>query len=207
MFRMMFALAGISIESASSTERIEANAWTVEAKVGPSPRQLTFGAGSSNAVSGIRPAANDVVIFNQAVGGLAQIWTMNLDGSGKRQLTSGNFAAFAGRWVSQGEFVVFMRTVSDANREAHIWRVDLDGGNLKQITRGTGEDLMGVTKDGKWIYVRKTDTDSALFRVSVDGGELQEFLKPIDGGVVQSPDGKLLRYGNFRRYRCSPGGS
>lgn len=64
-----------------------------------------------------------------------EIWVMNADGSGKRQLTANGAANFAPYFTPDGERVVFASNLADPRgRNFDLYLIDLDGSNLRQIT-------------------------------------------------------------------------
>jgi len=64
-----------------------------------------------------------------------EIWVMNADGSGKRQVTDLGAAAFAPFFHPSGEKIIFSTNSSDpAGHEFELFLVNLDGSGLEQVT-------------------------------------------------------------------------
>jgi len=64
-----------------------------------------------------------------------EIWIMNADGSGKRQLTDNGAANFAPYFSPDGERIVFASNMADpAGRNFDLYLIDVDGSNLRQVT-------------------------------------------------------------------------
>ena len=64
-----------------------------------------------------------------------EIWVMNADGSGKRQLTTNGAANFAPYFAPDGERIVFASNMGDPRgRNFDLYMIDIDGTNLTQIT-------------------------------------------------------------------------
>ncbi|HEY7471616.1 MAG TPA: hypothetical protein VIE68_04635 [Gemmatimonadota bacterium] len=64
-----------------------------------------------------------------------EIWVMNADGSGKRQLTSNGAANFAPYFAPDGERIVFASNMADPRgRNFDLYMIDADGSDLVRIT-------------------------------------------------------------------------
>jgi Tol biopolymer transport system component len=64
-----------------------------------------------------------------------EIWIMDADGSGKRQLTDNGAANFAPYFSPDGERIVFASNMADpAGRNFDLYLIDVDGSNLRQVT-------------------------------------------------------------------------
>jgi Tol biopolymer transport system component len=64
-----------------------------------------------------------------------EIWVMNSDGSGKRQLTSNGAANFAPYFTPDGGRIVFASNVADPEgRNFDLYMIDVDGTDLTRIT-------------------------------------------------------------------------
>jgi Tol biopolymer transport system component len=64
-----------------------------------------------------------------------EIWVMNADGTGKRQLTSNGAANFAPYFTPDGSRIVFASNAADPEgRNFDLYMVDLEGSNPTQIT-------------------------------------------------------------------------
>jgi Tol biopolymer transport system component len=82
-----------------------------------------------------------------------EIFVMNADGSGKRQITDKGAANFAPYWHPSGEFVLFSSNMGDpAGRNFEIYKINIDGTGLEQITDSPGFDGFPVfSPDGKYL--------------------------------------------------------
>jgi Tol biopolymer transport system component len=64
-----------------------------------------------------------------------EIWVMNADGSGKRQVTANGAANFAPYFSPDGEWIIFASNMADPHgRNFDLYLIDVDGSNLRQIT-------------------------------------------------------------------------
>lgn len=70
-----------------------------------------------------------------------EIFVMNADGGGRRQVTQLGCASFAPFFHPSGERIIFSSNYPDPRgREFELWLVDLDGGHLEQVTDSGGFD-------------------------------------------------------------------
>lgn len=92
------------------------------------------------AVSSIRPMA-------------LQIWTMNADGTGKKQITDNGAANFAPFYFPNDERIIFCSNMGDPKgRNFDLWAIDIDGKNLEQITFFDSFDGFPIfSPDGKYF--------------------------------------------------------
>lgn len=73
------------------------------------------------------------------------LFIINLDGTGKRQLTEGTNSAGSPRWSPDGKWIAY-------TTGAQIWKMSADGSNKTQITSiATGAGNPVWSPDGKWI--------------------------------------------------------
>jgi len=74
-----------------------------------------------------------------------QIWSMSIDGSRQKQLTSASGSSSGGRWSPNGDKIAY-------NHAGQIWTMDADGGDKDQVTRiSTGAAGPVWSRDGQWI--------------------------------------------------------
>jgi Tol biopolymer transport system component len=130
--------------------------------------------------------AHDRFIYSTFDG---DIWTSDMRGGERRQLTAGPAGDFSPRQSPDGRYVFFTSNRSGSHQ---VWRMDIDGSNPVQITR-TGGRPCGVTPDGKWLFYHSFERK--LLRISTDGGdEIPIYDKAKVTRPVCSPDGKFIAY-------------
>ncbi|CAN5736881.1 hypothetical protein BH24ACI2_BH24ACI2_15010 [soil metagenome] len=130
-------------------------------------------------------APNGRIIFSSAMSGNDEIWSINTDGSGQRQLTN-DAADESSPIVSPDNNSIFF--TSNRMGEAHIWRMNADGSNQTQITNKEGGFPLSVSPDGKWLYYH-SGRQRMLWRVSAEGGKEQLVLNKRKYRFAVSPDG------------------
>ena len=117
-------------------------------------------------------------------GGDTQIWHIDADGTGRRQITT---ESLTGRPAPCGDdrHLVFN---SYRAGTPHIWRSNLDGGNVRQLTNGEGEWFPACSPDGSWLTYGKS---LGVWRMPIDGGPAVRIWDRYGRSWI-SPDGKLV---------------
>jgi len=81
-----------------------------------------------------------------------ELWVMNADGSGKRQVTRNGAANFAPYWLPDGKRIIFSSNVGNAGDPSgfDLYLMNEDGTGLQRITRYSGFDAFPMlSSDGK----------------------------------------------------------
>ena len=131
------------------------------------------------------------------------LWIVNADGTGQKQLTANAAFEELPRVSPDGRSIIFTSTPPGGLQ--HIWRIEVDGSNLIQLTDGSFADYTGFwSPDGQWIYFTSWRSgNGSLWRVSVNGGTPQQIndLSFIGSGFV----GSNLIYGRYFDDQTNPG--
>jgi DNA-binding winged helix-turn-helix (wHTH) protein/Tol biopolymer transport system component len=157
-------------------------------------KSLTSENGSYNAISWTN---DNHLIYNSFEEGSEAIWSMNPDGSNKRQITGGNDGiGIYPRLSNSGNSVVFpsMRTGTKT-----LWRVNIDGTEPTQLTQNELEQpLEGkLLSDNKTLIgVSITQKGNFLWR-RAENGEKTEISGSYFGGWDVSQDDKLVLLDTF----------
>lgn len=130
------------------------------------------------------------IYFSSIISGNDEIWSINADGSGQRQLTNNAADEFA-PFISPDNKTVFF--VSNKSGSAQLWRMNTDGSNQTQITETDGGAPVFVSPDGEWVYYRHILT-SLLWRISMKSGERQLVLNKEKPRFAFSPDGSQVAF-------------
>lgn len=133
---------------------------------------------------------NGKIYFTSVMSGSEEIWVINPDGSGQRQLTN-NSADDSRPVISPDGNSIFF--ASNRTGAAHVWRMNTDGGDQKQITRTDGGFPIFVSPDNKWIYYQH-GINRTLRRVSLESGDEQIVLDKEKFRFAVSPDGTQVAF-------------
>jgi Tol biopolymer transport system component len=137
------------------------------------------------------------VAFLSDSGGHANLWVMNADGGGLRQITherDPNVAVGLPVWSPDGRAIAFVSTRGNQGLTFGVWLVNPDGSNLRNIANpGLGQ---AWSPDGHWVYYSTrggTATATVLKKVPVDGGPAATVTTEPLRNVIGS-DGTTLYY-------------
>jgi dipeptidyl aminopeptidase/acylaminoacyl peptidase len=76
---------------------------------------------------------------------VSQIWVMNADGSGQRQITNAASSSSSPRWSPDGRKIAYVHA-------GQIWTMESDGDDKEQVTKiSTGAGGPVWSRDGQWI--------------------------------------------------------
>ncbi len=126
------------------------------------------------------------IVFTSDRAGYRNVWRMDIDGGGLKQLTNGKFDHFPsispdGRWIVYSSL--------GANG-TFFWKVSIDGGEPTQLSHSVTHRPQ-VSPDGKWIACFYKDENDGRFKVA---------LIPFEGGKptfiegIEQPDFQILRW-------------
>jgi Tol biopolymer transport system component/DNA-binding winged helix-turn-helix (wHTH) protein len=180
------------------TDRVP-NVWVVPAGDATRARQITTGSGKFDGFYGVAWTPDGRIVYASVASGSWDIWTMNADGTGQKQLTVGARSNYGPSVSADGRRIVFVS--NRAGGAFNIWRMDADGSNPLQLTRGRGENFAHFTPDGRWVVYATVGfgQENAIWKVPVNGGEPTKLTdKPASWPFV-SPDG--------RSFVCTYGGN
>ena len=126
-------------------------------------------------------------------GSRQDMWAMNADGTGARQLTNNASANRRAQMTADGRYIVF---ISSRSGLEHVWRMDVDGSNERALTGGSGEWSLGLSADGRTVFYCGLDAEgkNAVWQVGIDGGPPTQLIHGVDpyniAGVT--PDGVVV---------------
>jgi TolB protein len=151
-----------------------------------------------------------------------QIYTMNLDGSGRRLVSTGNGRTTCSFFLPDGNSIVYASTHLGArecppvpgHEQGYVWpiydtydifKANADGSNLVRLTNTPGYDAEAtVAKDGRIVFTSVRDGDMDIYSMNSDGSDVKRLtnLPGPDGGAFFSADGKQIV---FRGRHPEPG--
>ncbi len=127
----------------------------------------------------------------------ADIYVMNADGSGLKQLTDHPSADMWGSFSPDGKRIVFQSKRDGAQEDIYI--MNADGSNVVRLTNDPARDIgPSWSPDGKRIaFSSSRDGGLQLYLMNVDGSNQTRLTRVTDGKIkyynpVWSPNGKRL---------------
>lgn len=176
--------------------------------------QLTFSGTNAEAYF----SSDGKQLIYQATDGIYtcdQIFTMNIDGSNKKLVSTGEGRTTCPYFFPDGKKIIFASTHDDDDdcppapdkSKGYVWGVfnsydiyiaNSDGSDLKKLTASKGYDAEAtISPDGKQIvFTSSRDGDLELYLMNADGSNVRRLThdKGYDGGAFFSPDGKHIVY-------------
>ena len=136
------------------------------------------------------------LLFAGHQAGSYDIWVVNADATGLRNLTPAPSLEYGAGWSPDGSQVVFGSDRDGGPQESgDIYVIEADGTNLRRLTKGGGNWGPAWSPDGQWIAFNSTrDGNSEIYIMRPDGTDHRRltFERKFDGKVVWVGD-------------CSPG--
>ncbi len=142
-----------------------------------------------------------------------QIFTMNLDGSGKKLVSTGKGRTTCSYFLPGDSLIIYASThLADENcpplpdrSKGYVWKLyesfdiflaKADGSNVKRLTSTYGYDAEATVspKEDKIIFTSTRDGDPELYTMNLDGSNQTRltFEKGYDGGAFFSLDGSKI---------------
>jgi TolB protein len=231
MMRQIAILAGIAlaVAPAMSYDAADRPAQTVpvpKGTAGHEPhlanvRQLTRG--GENAEAYFSPDGSRLIFQKTAPPEIPcdQIFTMKIDGSDVRRVSTGTGRTTCGYFYPDGRSLLFASThLRDAQcpprpgyERGYVWpiyagydifRASLDGSTLQRLTSTDGYDAEAtIGPGGRIVFTSVRDGDMEIYSMNGDGSDVKRLTSRPgpDGGPFFSADGKLIVF----RARASQG--
>jgi len=144
-----------------------------------------------------------------------EVYVVNADGSGQRNLTRKPGFDSDPVWSPDGRKIAFVRTNSDGDGPARgheLYLMNADGSGQRMLARGRAP---AWSPDGRKIAFRSArDGNGEVYVVNADGSGLQRLTRnpQSDGGPLWSPDGRKILFersghGNTEIYVMNADGS
>ena len=185
---MNLAADGKSLAAVQSN-RIS-NIWIVPNADASRAVQIRVGGNNQEGIDGLYLTPDRRIVFYSKASGADDIWIMNDDGSGVKQLTVEAGVNYSPNVTSDGRYIVF---TSERSGQPNVWRMDLDGGNAKQLTYGKRDYNISLTPDSKWIFFDSTVSGKPVIaKVSIDGGDPIPVTQRYTENAEVSRDGKFF---------------
>ena len=153
-------------------------------------RQVTLG--KYDGRHGLAWTSDGRIVYHSLESGNDDIWVMNADGTGRRQLTVDASVDEQPSVSADRRYVVF---VTNRTGSFAIWRMDLAGGGERPLSRGHDDAGPVVTPDGRWVvYSSAASGTPTLWKVPLEGGEPTQLTTLTSMDPVVSPDGTLVSF-------------
>ncbi len=130
-----------------------------------------------------------------------ELWTMNLDGTGLRQLTDQTSFERSPLWNGDGARIIVQ---SNRGGQIDLWEIDAESGRATALPSGEGEAIAESTSaDGAVISVRRVSRSARLWAWPIDGGPGRQMTQDAlgDHTPALSADGRHLV---FQRSQPTP---
>ena len=176
-------------------------------------RQLTFG--GENAEAYFSPDGRQLIFQSTRDGRECdQIYTMDLDGSNIRLISTGNGRTTCSYFYPAAKKILYSSTHLGAKEcpprpdfsKGYVWAVypsfDIftarpDGSDLKQLSNTPGYDAeTTISKQGKLVFTSMRDGDLDIYTMDGNGKNVRRLTNELgyDGGPFWSYDGKQIVY-------------
>ena len=175
-------------------------------------RQLTFSGENAEAYFAF-DGSRLIYQSTSRDGGCDQIYTMNLDGSDKQMVSTGEGRTTCAYFYPGGDRIVYSSThhfnascpaVPDFS-QGYVWPVypsmdifvaDADGSNLRQLTNEFGYDAEATVSPvgDRVVFTSMRDGDLEIYSMNLDGSDVRRLTHTpgYDGGPFYSPDGSKI---------------
>lgn len=176
-------------------------------------KQLTFGGENAEAYFS---ADGKKLIFQSTRAGREcdQIYTMNIDGSDVKMVSTGDGRTTCSYFMPNGKNILYSSTHLGAKQcpprpdfsQGYVWAVydtfdifvaNPDGSNVKQLTTTPGYDAeTTINRQGKLVFTSKRDGDLDIYTMDANGKNVKKLTNELgyDGGPFWSYDGKQIVY-------------
>lgn len=129
------------------------------------------------------------IVFASNLSGQMDIWTVEPDGRGLRQLTD---VPAEKRTVIADPGGTSIYYSSNRSGDLQVWKMNRDGTNPIQLTKRTGGYPITVTSDGRWVYF-ESRLDASLWRIGTEGANEEESIRKLTSRpIAVSPVGETL---------------
>jgi TolB protein len=173
-------------------------------------RQLTNG--GENAEAYFSFDGRQLIFQSTAGHGCDQIYTINVDGSGRRLVSTGKGRTTCSYFYPNGKSILYASTHRGGDAcpptpsfdQGYVWpvydtydiyRANPDGSNLVPLTTTPGYDAEAtIAKDGRIVFTSVRDGDMEIYSMNGDGTDVRRLTNNAgpDGGPFFSADGSKI---------------
>ncbi len=149
---------------------ISSNIWVVPAGDFARAGQIT---NSNSEIGALCWTPGSQIIYSSSTGRNLDLWIMNADGTGNRQLTfTTDRHELQPELSPDGRYIVFQVVQQSGLRS--VWRMSVDGGGARELVRNVDRFAEPhVSPDLQWVFYNSRDESgsSAFWKVPFDGGD------------------------------------
>src|SRR5690606_16649666 len=102
------------------------NIWIAPNGDAAAANQIRSGGHNLDGVGSLARTPDGRIVYSSLASGAQDLWIMNGDGSGQKQLTAESGSNFEAAVTPDGRYIVY---TSGREGGHNIWRMDIDGGN------------------------------------------------------------------------------
>ncbi|MEJ7758596.1 MAG: hypothetical protein WKF55_03265 [Gemmatimonadaceae bacterium] len=167
----------------------------------PNPRAVTVGAGSpTSIVVDVRCSAPAQLAFVKVVtGNNREIWLINSNGTGERQLTFEPSSEVDPAWSPDGNRIAFASD-RDGNREVYVMNAD-GSAQVRLTSSAMGDYHPAWSPDGRRIaFVSERNGNAEIYVMNADGTNPLRLTSDsaTDDDPAWSPDGRRIAFRSGR---------
>jgi Tol biopolymer transport system component len=131
------------------------------------------------------------ILYTGPAGEQLDIWSVNVDGTDHKQLTTDSYTEGLGCVSADGRHVVFS---SNRSGNFNLWKITFGERDQQQLTEGHEMDSQPMcSPDGQWVLFRSYRQGKPTFwKVPLAGGQPQQLLDRASQWAAISPDGKFV---------------
>ena len=176
-------------------------------------RQLTHG--GENAEAYFSPDGKRLIFQSTRAGASCdQIYTINIDGTGERRVSTGQGRTTCGYFYPGGQDILYASTHGNGPEcppkpdfsRGYVWpiydaydiyRAKADGSGLTNLTKSPGYDAEAtIAPDGTIVFTSVRDGDMEIYSMKADGSGVRRLtnLPGPDGGPFFSWDGTKIAF-------------
>jgi len=141
------------------------------------------------------PDGQQVAFYSEVDGKAADLYVINVDGTGLRQLTDTPVAEGYPSWSPDGSHIAFESHTPDGNFDIYVMRAD--GSQVTRLTDHPSRDVgPSWSPDGtRIVFMSDRDGQFHLYRMAAGGGPQDQLTQGASDWFPQfSPDGSTLAF-------------
>jgi len=141
---------------------------------------------------GIGWLADNRIVFGSSFNGDLDVWTMNADGSQRKQITREKAADFFPAASGDGQTIVF---ISNRMGRENLFRMQADGSKPEQLTDEINVSYPNIAPDNRTVYYLSLDEKNSKYflrKIDLETKESTQITSYPVSSPRLSPDGKFI---------------